>query len=75
MKVEKFCFGNGVEVLTDNELKATRGGYGGGRPACWIAGCVIDGREYELLEQFEKSSCDLLWDLCEELGGQGGDCC
>ena len=26
MKVEKFCFGNGVEVLTDNELKATRGG-------------------------------------------------
>ena len=28
MKVEKFFFGNGVEVLTDNELKATRGGYG-----------------------------------------------
>ena len=28
MKVEKFFFGNGVEILTDNELKSTRGGYG-----------------------------------------------
>ena len=36
MKVEKFCFGNGVEVLTDNELKATRGGYG---PANWAECC------------------------------------
>ena len=26
MKVTKFFFGNGVEILTDNELKATRGG-------------------------------------------------
>ena len=39
MKVENFFFGNGVEVLTDNELKATRGGSG---PANWAECCTCD---------------------------------
>ena len=74
MKVTKFFFGNGVEVLTDNELKNVIGGFGGGG-ACWRAVCIKGEDEFVYFRPYEESSCDDIWDDCEAAGGQPASCC